>query len=143
MNPPDQPNGGPFGDPDWHANAVAHIVPTPRTDSVPKSPNGNYRAADFQNLARELETELSRLRAENDRLRFDRLTLEGVTEMWKQEKARAEEAEAALEFISEQGGTINQTESGEVSCNGRWCAQQARDALTVAGIPCKKREARK
>jgi hypothetical protein len=124
---------------------------TPRTDAVAYgrrridslfvyTPTGEHVQADF---ARELETELSRLRAENDRLRFDRLTLEGVTEMWKQEKARAEEAEAALEFISEQGGTINQTESGEVSCNGRWCAQQARDALTVAGIPCKKREARK
>ena len=48
---------------------------------------------------KEDHAELARLRAENDRLRFDRLTLEGVTEMLKQAIARAEKAEAEVEQL--------------------------------------------
>ena len=55
-----------------------------------------HTAGDVQQWVTDYTAELARLRAENDRLRYDRLTLEGVTEMWKQEKARAERAEAEI-----------------------------------------------
>jgi hypothetical protein len=73
MNPPDQPTfsttagkEGTLAPMSFYAPTLA---PTPRTDSVPKSPNGNYRAADFRELARALETELTAAKAECERLR--------------------------------------------------------------------------
>jgi hypothetical protein len=42
---------------------------------------------------------------------------------------RAEKAEAALAFIAENGGTKHETECGTISCNGSWCAEQARAAI--------------
>jgi hypothetical protein len=42
---------------------------------------------------------------------------------------RAEKAEAALAFIAENGGTTHETECGTISCNGSWCAEQARAAM--------------
>jgi exonuclease VII small subunit len=56
-------------------------------------------AAHYMSVAQKATDELARLRAENERLRFDRLTLEGVTEMFKRSDARAEKAEAALQKI--------------------------------------------
>jgi hypothetical protein len=44
-------------------------------------------------------------------------------------QARAERAEAALAFIAENGGTTHETECGTISCNGSWCAEQARAAM--------------
>ena len=46
--------------------------------------------------------------------------------------ARAEKAEAALAFIAENGGTKHETECGTISCNGSWCAEQARAAIDAA-----------
>jgi hypothetical protein len=85
--------------------------------------------------------EASRLRAEVERLttkignQADRIRyLEGAinhatgTPLSKA-NARAEKAEAALKFISDNGGTKHETECGTISCNGLWCAEQARAAM--------------
>ncbi len=48
---------------------------------------------------------------------------------FNEQQARAEQAEAALAFIAENGGTTHETECGTISCNGSWCAEQARAAM--------------
>jgi hypothetical protein len=76
MNPLDQPNGGPFGNPDWHANAVAHIVPrtlapTPKTDAATKEHTSSDIFFDYvlpQDMAA-LERELAAAKAECEELR--------------------------------------------------------------------------
>jgi hypothetical protein len=138
MNPPDQP--------------------TPRTDAeciqiYQEDVTGCSSAIDYvpASVARTLERKL----AETERLRFgadaDRLRLRAEVERLKgaltlgqqncddayddlrEERdeaiARAEKAEAALAFIAENGGTTHETECGTISCNGLWCAEQARAAM--------------
>ena len=58
--------------------------------------------------------------------------------IWEQaakDHARAERAEAALAFIASNGGTTHETECGPISCNGSWCAEQARAAIDAAMKP--------
>jgi hypothetical protein len=144
MNPPDQ--------------STPTIAPTPRTDALQApAPYGNYfsaSASDFRDLARTLERELT----ETERLRFgadaDRRRLRAEVERlndccdelhyiidnagypsgkdYADMTARAEKAEAALAFIAENGGTTHETECGTISCNGLWCAEQARAAIDAA-----------
>lgn len=35
----------------------------------------------------------------------------------------------ALRFIAEWGGRTLESEYGDIDCNGRWCAEQAKEAL--------------
>jgi hypothetical protein len=77
-----------------------------------------HTCGDVQKWADHYIAELTRLRAEVDSLKA-----------WK---ARAEKAEAALAFIAENGGTTHETECGTISCNGLWCAEQARAAIDAA-----------
>lgn len=49
--------------------------------------------------------------------------------------AERDKAEAALAFIASNGGTTHETECGPISCNGSWCAQQARAAIDAAMKP--------
>jgi hypothetical protein len=55
----------------------------------------------------------------------------GHGELGKYEQLRLKNAElqAALAFIAEHGGTKHETECGTISCNGLWCAEQARAAM--------------
>jgi hypothetical protein len=84
--------------------------------------------------------EASRLRAEVERLKiieekfrqspmWDVLAIVQTRNNWQ---ACAEKAEAALAFIAENGGTTHETECGTISCNGSWCAEQARAAIDAA-----------
>ncbi len=77
-----------------------------------------HTCGDVQKWADHYIAELTRLRAEVDSLKA-----------WK---ARAEKAEAALAFIAEHGGTKHETECGTISCDGSWCAEQARAAIDAA-----------
>jgi chromosome segregation ATPase len=58
----------------------------------------------------------------------------GHGELGKYEQLRLKNAElqAALAFIAENGGTTHETECGTISCNGLWCAEQARAAIDAA-----------
>jgi hypothetical protein len=58
----------------------------------------------------------------------------GHGELGKYEQLRLKNAElqAALAFIAENGGTKHETECGTISCNGLWCAEQARAAIDAA-----------
>lgn len=40
-----------------------------------------------------------------------------------------DEARAALRFIAEWGGRTLESEYGDIDCNGKWCAEQAKEAL--------------
>ena len=39
-----------------------------------------------------------------------------------------DEARAALRFIAEWGGRTLESEYGDIECNGKWCAEQAKEA---------------
>jgi hypothetical protein len=67
--------------------------------------------------------------AERDRLRAE---VERWELAFQEQYARAEKAEAALAFIAQNGGTKHETECGTISCNGSWCAEQARAAIDAA-----------
>jgi hypothetical protein len=83
------------------------------------------------------ETELTRLRADLERLKgalaLGQQNCDDAYDDLREERdeaiARAEKAEAALAFIAENGGTKHETECGTISCNGLWCAEQARAAM--------------
>jgi hypothetical protein len=62
-------------------------------------------------------------------------SLEAYIDKIKQFAERAERAEAALAFIAEHGGTKHETECGTISCNGLWCAEQARAAIDASMKP--------
>jgi hypothetical protein len=87
---------------DTPEEVITQLLSTPRTfaalvDHMPKDcTEWSEVYLELSVITRQLETELASLRAENDRLRYDRLTLEGVREMFKQQESRAEKAEAAL-----------------------------------------------
>jgi hypothetical protein len=83
-----------------------------------------------QHLRAEVERLTAKIGNQADRLHY----LEGATNHatgtpLSQAIARAERAEAALAFIAENGGTTHETECGTISCNGSWCAEQARAAI--------------
>jgi hypothetical protein len=119
MNPPDQPT----------------LAPTPRTDEAYFA-NG----ATMYSLAGEMkliERELAAAKAECERLKgalaLGQQNCDDAYDDLREERdeaiARAEKAEAALAFIAENGGTKHETECGTISCNGLWCAEQARAAM--------------
>lgn len=62
-----------------------------------------------------MQAEIDALRQHNDELR------ERLGE-WRE---CAEGLAGSLKFIAEWGGKIHQTEMGDISCNGGWCAEQA------------------
>lgn len=39
-----------------------------------------------------------------------------------------DKAQAALRFIAEWGGRTLESEYGDIDCNGKWCAEQAKEA---------------
>lgn len=47
-------------------------------------------------------------------------------ERLREERGTAREA---LRFIAEWGGRTHKTEYGDIQCNGKWCAEQAKEAL--------------
>jgi hypothetical protein len=101
MNPPDQPTGK-----------------TPAELDVFKP----RLIWDYNYLIDLKATECATLERELTRLRAELSAVQGI---------RAEKAEAALAFIAENGGTTHETECGTISCNGSWCAEQARAALAA------------
>lgn len=44
-------------------------------------------------------------------------------------RERANKLREALRFIAEWGGRTLESEYGDIDCNGRWCAEQAKEAL--------------
>jgi uncharacterized small protein (DUF1192 family) len=80
--------------------------------------------------------ERDRLRAEVERLKgalaLGQQNCDDLREERDEAIARAEKAEAALAFIAQNGGTKHETECGTISCNGSWCAEQARAAIDSA-----------
>jgi superfamily II DNA helicase RecQ len=52
----------------------------------------------------------------------------------KRDREMASRLTEALRFISQNGGLEKCTELGILSCNGKWCAEQARSALYSEGI---------
>jgi hypothetical protein len=95
---------------------------------------------DLARIVAWLLSELTRLRAEVERLDGCCDELHTVIDNagypsgkdYAAMTARAEKAEAALAFIAQTGGTKHETECGTISCNGLWCAEQARAAIDAA-----------
>lgn len=62
------------------------------------------------------------------------LYYDGPTGFVPVEKAREVEKHRnrlrnALRFIAEWGGRTLESEYGDIDCNGRWCAEQAKEAV--------------
>ena len=68
--------------------------------------------------AREIERLESELNKAQAALRFIARTLE----------RELNKAQAALRFIAEWGGRTFESEYGDIDCNGKWCAEQAKEA---------------
>jgi predicted RNase H-like nuclease (RuvC/YqgF family) len=76
-----------------------------------------------------LREEQSILRQERDNNKADAIVeeldndyLRGRLAEWRE---CAEKLAGSLKFIAEWGGKIHQTEMGDISCDGGWCAEQA------------------
>jgi hypothetical protein len=68
------------------------------------------------------------------RVAFLETAYDGASASQRMAIARAKKAEAALAFIAENGGTTHETECGTISCNGSWCAEQARAETAEAAL---------
>jgi len=83
--------------------------------------------------------EIQRLRKERDEARKDVRKLQDIKQKHEHEelvaaqendrlKIERDEAREALRFIAEWGGRTLESEYGDIECNGKWCAEQAKEA---------------
>lgn len=70
--------------------------------------------------------EMARLERERNNLQDQRDFCMGEIERLREERGTAREA---LRFIAEWVIRTHKTEYGDIQCNGKWCAEQAKEAL--------------
>ena len=97
---------------------------TPRTDAeaLKRRPPFTFVTRKF---AEELERECNQRKADwnkaCDEQGFLMLECDG-------HRAKAAKLREALRFIAEWGGRTLESEYGDIDCNGKWCAEQAKEA---------------